>query len=82
MGSRPDGYRILCNNDALITAQLSGIANFGHEELAPIAQLGTMSLVLIVREDSPYQDLVSLLDQAKADSNSIRFGADVGSAFA
>ncbi len=79
LGSRPDGYRILCNNDALITAQLSGIASFGHEELTPIAQLGTMSLVLIVREDSPYQDLVALLEQAKTDPNSIRFGADVGS---
>ena len=29
MGSRPDGYRLLCNNDALIAAQLAGIANFG-----------------------------------------------------
>ena len=79
MGSRPDGYRLLCNNDALIAAQLAGIANFGYEELTQVAQLGTMSLVLIVREDSPYQGLRSLLEAANENPNSVRFGADIGS---
>ena len=69
----------MCNNDALIAAQLAGIANFGYEELTPVAQLGTMSLVLIVREDSPYQGLRSLLEAAKKNPNSVRFGADIGS---
>ncbi len=77
--SRPDGYRILCHNEAIITSQLSGTVPFGPDDLAPIAQTGNIAPMIVVREDSRFQDLNALLAESKEKPNSLRFGADVGS---
>lgn len=77
--SRPDGYRILCHNEAIITSQLSGTVPFGPGDLTPIAQTGNIAPMVVVREDSRFKDLNSLLAEAKERPNSLRFGADVGS---
>ncbi len=78
-GSRPDGYRILCINDVVITTQLSGTVNYGPEDFTPIAQTGNLTTLVAVREDSPFNNLSDLLDEAEANPKSIRMGADVGS---
>lgn len=77
--SRPDGYRILCHNESIITTQLSGTVPFGAQDMAPIAQTGTVTPMVVVREDSRFQDLNGLLDESADKPNSLRFGADVGS---
>jgi len=79
LGSRPDGYRILCHHDALLTSQLSGTVNFGPDDFAPIAQTGNLTTLVVVREDSVLQNLTDLLEEATANPKSLRFGADVGS---
>ena len=79
LGSRPDGYRILCINDVVITTQLSGTVNYGPEEFAPIAQTGSLTTLVVVREDSPINNLSDWLDEAEANPKSLRMGADVGS---
>ena len=47
--------------------------------MAPIAQTGTVTPMVVVREDSRFQDLNGLLDESADKPNSLRFGADVGS---
>jgi len=79
LGSRPDGYRILCINDVVITTQLSGTVNYGPEDFAPIAQTGSLTTMVVVREDSPINSLSDWLDEAEANPKSLRMGADVGS---
>lgn len=79
LGSRPDGYRILCINDVVITTQLSGTVNYGPEDFAPIAQTGSLTTMVVVREDSPIDNLSDWLDEAEANPKSLRVGADVGS---
>lgn len=79
LGSRPDGYRILCHHDALLTSQLSGTVTFGPDDFTPIAQTGNLTTLVVVREDSAFHDLSTLLEEAAAKPKSIRFGADVGS---
>ncbi|MEM9160885.1 MAG: tripartite tricarboxylate transporter substrate binding protein, partial [Verrucomicrobiota bacterium] len=79
LGSRPDGYRILCINDVVITTQLSGTVSYGPEDFFPIAQTGNMTTMVVVREDSPFDNLSDLLDEAEANPKSLRFGADAGS---
>ena len=77
--SRPDGYRILCHHESIITAQLSGAANFGPEDYEIIAQTGEIVLLIIVREDAPYKSIVDLLKAAKDSPKKVRFGANLGS---
>lgn len=79
LGSRPDGYRILCHHDALLTAQLSGTVSFGADDFTPIAQTGSLATLVVVREDASFDNLAALLDAALANPKSLRFGADVGS---
>jgi len=74
----PDGYRILCHHNAIITAQMSGAVDYGPEAFEPVALTGAVSLVVIVREDSPFKDLRELLEQAKATPRTLTFGANVG----
>ncbi len=75
----PDGYKLLCHHEAMLTTTLSGVVDFGADDLVPIAQTGKYVLVVIVRGDSRFNDLKSLLDEAAAKPGTINFGADVGS---
>jgi tripartite-type tricarboxylate transporter receptor subunit TctC len=75
----PDGYKLLCHHDAMLTTKLSGVVDFGSEDLQPIIQTGKVVLVVVVREDSRFKDLKSLLNEAAAKPNTINFGADAGS---
>jgi tripartite-type tricarboxylate transporter receptor subunit TctC len=75
----PDGYKLLCHHEAMLTAKLSGVVDFGSEDLLPIIQTGKVILVVVVRADSRFTDLKSLLNEAAAKPNTINFGADAGS---
>lgn len=77
--SAPDGYKLLCHHEAMLTSKLSGVVDFGAEDLLPIAQTGKVILVVLVRGDSRFNDLKSLLDEAAANPGTIDFGADTGS---
>lgn len=79
LGSRPDGYRILCINDVVITTQLSGTVNYGPEDFTPVAQTGNLTTMVVVREDAPFNNLSDWLDEAEANPKTLRMGADVGS---
>ena len=77
--ARPDGYRILCHHESMITAELSGAANFGPSDFEVVAQTGEIVLLIIVREDAPYETILDLLQAAKQSPETIRFGANIGS---
>ena len=77
--ARPDGYRILCHHESIITAKLSGAVPFGPEAFQPIAQSGNIVLLVLVRKDAPYANVRQLLEAAKANPNTLRFGANRGS---
>lgn len=74
----PDGYKILCHHNAIITAKLTETVSYGPEAFEPIALTGEMSMVVLVRKDSPFENIVDLLRQAKATPREIRFGANKG----
>ena len=77
--ARPDGYRILCHHESIITAKLSGAVPFGPEAFEPIAQSGNIVLLVVVRKDAPYATVRDLLEAAKAAPDTLRFGANRGS---
>ncbi len=74
----PDGYRILCHHNAIITAKLAGTVSYGPEAFEPIALTGEMSMVILVRADAPFQNVMDLLREAKSSPRSVRFGANLG----
>lgn len=76
--ARPSGYWILCSHNAVITARLSETVPYGPEAFQPVCLTGTMPMVIIVREDAPYQDLPELLNAAKERPREITFGANQG----
>ncbi len=76
--AEPDGYKILCHHNAIITAKLAGTVPYGPEAFEPIAMTGEMSMVILVRADAPFQNVMDLLQQAKASPKAIRFGANKG----
>lgn len=74
----PDGYKILCHHNAIITAKLAETVDYGPEAFEPIAMTGEMSMVILVRDDSPIENIVDLLQTAKDKPSTIRFGANKG----
>ena len=76
--AKPDGYKILCHHNAIITAKLAETVDYGPEAFEPIALTGEMSMVILVRDDSEFQDITDLLQAAKQNPKSVRFGANKG----
>tara|TARA_R110002049_G_scaffold72490_1_gene187021 strand:+ start:137555 stop:138931 length:1377 start_codon:yes stop_codon:yes gene_type:complete len=78
LDSDPDGYKIMCLHNAIITAELSGSVDYGPDDFESIAMTGELSLVIMVREDAPYEDLPALLQAAKERPKQVKFGANQG----
>ncbi len=75
----PDGYQLLCHHEGIIATQLAGVVDYGPEAFRPIAQTGSIVLLMVVRADSEYRNLNDLLQAAQKNPNSIRVGANQGS---
>src|SRR3546814_597264 len=81
--SAPDGYTILIGSNGLATnTSLYPTRTFSElKSLAPIAQLGTSPLIMMVPAHSPYQTLKDVIDAAKADPGKISYAsAEIGRA--
>ncbi len=76
--AKPDGYRILCHHNAIITAKIAETVDYGPEAFEQIALTGSQAMVIIVREDSPYTGLQDLLNAAKESPKQLTFGANQG----
>ncbi len=76
--AKPDGYRILCHHNAIISAKLSETVDYGPEAFEPIALTGAMTMVVVVREDSRFADLQEFLQEAKQTPKQLTFGANQG----
>lgn len=76
----PDGYTVLMNHSNMIMAQLTGVADFGHEafDIAAVAAEGPGD-VISVKADSPYKSLKDLVELTKNGSDNVKFAGTVGS---
>lgn len=75
----PDGYSLLMHHHALLGVYVDDVADFGPDDFEVIARTGSMSMVIIVREDSEFQTLDQLLEKAKQYPSKVTFGANPGS---
>ncbi len=74
----PDGYTIMCLHDGIYTAQHYGNADWGVDDFEPIAATGRSAVVIAVSEDSPYETLSDLMEDAKARPYELVFGTNLG----
>ncbi|MCA9177703.1 MAG: tripartite tricarboxylate transporter substrate binding protein [Planctomycetales bacterium] len=63
--AEPDGYTLMCLNEAIVTSKYWGSVEYGPEAFEPIASTGEQGTILTVRDDSPYRTLGDLLVDAK-----------------
>lgn len=76
--AKPDGYTILCLHDGIYTAQHYGRAKWGPADFEPIAATGRSGVVIAVKDNSPYQSLAELMDEAVEHPDQLVFGTNMG----
>jgi putative tricarboxylic transport membrane protein len=76
--AKPDGYTILCLHDGMYTAQHYGSADWGPSDFEPIAAIGRSGVVIAVKENSPFQTLAELMDEAVQRPYELVFGTNIG----
>ncbi|MCR8723169.1 Bug family tripartite tricarboxylate transporter substrate binding protein [Frigidibacter sp. ROC022] len=71
-----DGYTILATTSGNhILTPLKNDVGYRYDDFEPIGQLVAASLILAVREDSPWQTLDDFIEAAKAEPGKYLFGA-------
>lgn len=75
--ARPDGYTILCLHEALMVAKSTGQSPNGPDDFEPVAATGEFGIVLLVSEDSSYQSLGDLMQAAKEQPGTVKFGTNL-----
>ncbi len=76
--AEPDGYSMLILHDTIITAEISGAADYGPDAFTPIAGTCEVGMVIAVSASSPYHSLDDLLTAAERDPDTIGFGHNQG----
>lgn len=78
VASEPDGYTLLAASNAMLTLEAMGNVPFTHDDFDFIAKVVDEPYILAVGEESPYEDLDSLVEAAS--DSSIKVGSSgVGS---
>lgn len=78
MEAAPDGYTFLVVHIALMGGQAMGQMDFGYKDFAAVATTGQFCLSPMVRKDSGINSVKELLAKAKAEPDTLLFGANIG----
>lgn len=78
MEADPDGYTFLLIHIALMGGEGSGALDFGWRDFDPVAGMGEFCLAPMVRKDSGIDSVEELLAKAKAEPDTLIFGANLG----
>lgn len=77
---KPDGYSLVLNSNSISTTFHSGTLPFNYTAFEPVAQVSVELPILVVRADSPFNDLKDMVAYAKAHPEALRVGnSGVGS---
>ncbi|MDS1138818.1 tripartite tricarboxylate transporter substrate binding protein [Pusillimonas sp. SM2304] len=78
MRAEPDGYKVLVTSLTLNVNPLLYPDRYNYDpvkDFEPIVNFAKLPLVVVTNYDSPYQDMQSLLDDAKANPGKLTFGS-------
>ena len=76
--AEPDGYEFLLIHIALMGGEGTGALDFGWRDFRPVAALGEFCVAAMVRKDSGINTMEELLAKAKAEPDTLIFGANLG----
>lgn len=77
---KPDGYSLVLNSNSISTSFHGGTLPFNYTAFDPVAQVSVELPILVVRADSPFNDLKEMVAFAKAHPEQLRIGnSGVGS---
>lgn len=77
---KPDGYSLVLNSNSISTTFHGGTLPFNYTAFDPVAQVSVELPILVVRADSPFNDLKEMVAFAKAHPEELRIGnSGVGS---
>ena len=78
MEAEPDGYTFLLVHIALMGGQAGGMFDFGYRDFEPVAATGQFCVLPMVRKDSGINSVDELLAKAKAEPDTLIYGANLG----
>jgi tripartite-type tricarboxylate transporter receptor subunit TctC len=76
--SSPDGYEFLTIHVALMGGEGAGVLDFSWRDFTPVAATGQFCVAPMVRKDSGIDSVDDLLAKAKAEPDTLIFGANLG----
>lgn len=76
--AEPDGHSFLIIHIALMGGEGTGALDFSWRDLKPVAATGEFCLAPMVRKDSGIDSVGELLEKAKAEPDTLIFGANIG----
>ncbi len=74
-----DGYTVLSTHIALHTNPLMGKADFDYTAFEPVAETGTIELILTAPRNSPFKTVNEMVNAAKAKPNTITHATNLTS---
>lgn len=77
--AKPDGYTLTATHESVISSKIVGVVEFGYEAFIPIANLTLTPAMVAARADAPWNDMKSLVADARNQPGKIKFGATLGS---
>jgi len=78
LNAKPDGYTLLWHHHSLLTAYLIDVADFSWDAFTPVGQLLETGAMMVVKADSPWQNLDDLKKYAEENSAKVKFGVNIG----
>ena len=75
--ARADGYTVLCLHEALMVAKSTGQSPNGPGDYEAVAATGEFGVVILVSEESSYQSLGALMQAAKEQPETLKFGVNL-----
>jgi tripartite-type tricarboxylate transporter receptor subunit TctC len=76
--AEPDGYEFLIIHVALMGGEGTGVLDFSWRDYTPVAATGQFCVLPMVRKDSGIDSVDALLEKAKAEPDTLIFGANLG----
>ena len=79
MEAEPDGYTVLSTHIGIHTNHLMGKADFSYQDFEPVAETGTIQLIMTVPGDSRFESMADLITEAKANSDTVTHATNLTS---
>lgn len=76
--ARNDGYTMLCLHEALMVSKATGQSMYGAEAFEAVAATGEVGQVVLVASDSRFATMSDLMETAKAEPETLKFGVNLG----